>query len=65
MEISVRDAQKIVEVWLTNAEKNDPVDFGKANAAVPGVSEEKIYRGGVSVRRRRPVRLHARPAALQ
>ena len=24
MEISVRDAQKIVEVWLTNAEKNDP-----------------------------------------
>ena len=25
MEINVRDAQKIVEVWLTNAEKNDPV----------------------------------------
>ena len=24
MEISVRDAQKIVEVWLTNSEKNDP-----------------------------------------
>lgn len=24
MEISIRDAQKIVEVWLTNAEKNDP-----------------------------------------
>ena len=24
MEISVSDAQKIVEVWLTNAEKNDP-----------------------------------------
>lgn len=24
MEISVRDAQKIVEVWLTKAEKNDP-----------------------------------------
>ncbi len=24
LEISVRDAQKIVEVWLTNAEKNDP-----------------------------------------
>ena len=24
MEISIRDAQKIVEVWLTNTEKNDP-----------------------------------------
>ena len=24
MEISIRDAQKIVEVWLTNSEKNDP-----------------------------------------
>lgn len=24
MEISIRDAQKIVEVWLTKAEKNDP-----------------------------------------
>ena len=24
MEISIRNAQKIVEVWLTNAEKNDP-----------------------------------------
>lgn len=24
MEISVRDAQKIVEVWLTKAEKNEP-----------------------------------------
>lgn len=24
MEISVRDTQKIVEVWLTNSEKNDP-----------------------------------------
>ena len=24
LEISIRDAQKIVEVWLTNAEKNDP-----------------------------------------
>lgn len=24
MEISIRDAQKIVEVWLTNGEKNDP-----------------------------------------
>ena len=24
MEINVRDEQKLVEVWLTNAEKNDP-----------------------------------------
>ena len=24
MEISIRDAQKIVEVWLTSSEKNDP-----------------------------------------
>ena len=24
LEISIRNAQKIVEVWLTNAEKNDP-----------------------------------------
>ena len=24
MEISIRAAQKIVEIWLTNAEKNDP-----------------------------------------
>ena len=24
MEISIRDAQKIVEIWLTNSEKNDP-----------------------------------------
>ena len=24
LEISIRDAQKIVEVWLTKAEKNDP-----------------------------------------
>ena len=24
LEISIRDAQKIVEVWLTNSEKNDP-----------------------------------------
>ena len=24
MEISIRAAQKIVEVWLTNSEKNDP-----------------------------------------
>ena len=24
MEISIRDAQKIIEIWLTKAEKNDP-----------------------------------------
>jgi hypothetical protein len=24
LEINVRDEQKLVEVWLTNAEKNDP-----------------------------------------
>lgn len=29
MEISVRDAQKIVEVWLTNSEKNDPAVAAK------------------------------------
>ena len=57
LEISIRDAQKIVEVWLTNC--------GKATAAVPGVPETEIYRSGVSVRQRRSVWLHARPAALQ
>ncbi len=25
MEINVRDDKKIVDIWLTNAEKNDPV----------------------------------------
>ena len=25
MEMNVRDDKKIVEIWLTNAEKNDPV----------------------------------------
>lgn len=52
MEISIRDAQKIVEVWLTNAEKNDPAVAARANAAVPAYQKQKytvaVFQSGSS-----------------
>ena len=41
MEISVRDAQKIVEVWLTKAEKNDPAVAARLTPLYRAYQEKK------------------------
>ena len=41
MEISIRDAQKIVEVWLTNSEKNDPAIVARLQPLYQAYQKQK------------------------
>ena len=41
MEISIRDAQKIVEVWLTNSEKNDPAGAARLQPLYRAYQKQK------------------------
>ncbi len=45
LEMNVRDDKKIVEIWLTNAEKNDPV-LRESLKDVYAKYKAKKYSGG-------------------
>ena len=52
MEISIRDAQKIVEVWLTNSEKNDPAIVARLKPLYRAYQKQKytvaVFQSGSS-----------------
>ena len=65
MEMNVRDDQKLVEIWLTNAEKIDPVLREGLKEIYAKYKTKKIHGRRVRVRQGRPLREHAGSAALQ
>ncbi|MCC8100074.1 MAG: hypothetical protein LIO78_08460 [Clostridiales bacterium] len=50
MEMNVRDDKKQVEIWLTNAEKNDPQMQVQLRAIYAEYKKKKISGCGLSIR---------------
>lgn len=63
MELTVKDERKLVEIWLTNAEKSDPV-LRAGLQSVYDTYKRKVSGGSFRVWKLRPLRADAGSAAL-